>query len=57
MASGSAPQFRLNVSGSSIQVQVQSNDATGGFYGMADIKLYLPSGAGSGGGSVDWDLS
>lgn len=49
-----APLFRLNVSGNNIQIQVQSSDGVNGFYGMADVRVVAPKGAGA---HCDWTLA
>ena len=55
LSSGTLPQFRVNVSGTNFIIQAQSsNNGTATFNGMAYLKLFLPSGSGTG---VTWTVS
>jgi hypothetical protein len=55
LCSGSLPQIRVNVSGSNFIIQAQSsNSGSATFNGMAYLKLFLPSGTGTG---VTWTVS
>lgn len=44
---GSAPQFRLNVTGTDIEFQVASSDGVNNFNGLLDIQVFAPKATGT----------